>query len=37
MIIRFKKLNSNAVTPAYSRNGDAAVDLVATSKVVGID
>ena len=31
MIIRFKKLHSNAVTPAYSRNGDAAVDLTATS------
>jgi dUTP pyrophosphatase len=31
MIIRFKKLHPNAVTPAYSRDGDAAVDLVATS------
>jgi len=29
MIIRFKKLHPDAVTPAYSRNGDAAVDLTA--------
>jgi dUTP pyrophosphatase len=31
MIIRFKKLHPNAVTPAYSRDGDAAVDLTAVS------
>jgi dUTP pyrophosphatase len=30
MIIRFKKLHPDAVTPSYSREGDAAVDLVAT-------
>ena len=31
MIIRFKKLHPNAVTPSYSRDGDAAVDLTAIS------
>lgn len=31
MEIKFKKLHPNAVTPAYSRDGDAAVDLTATS------
>lgn len=31
MLIRFKKLQDNAVIPAYSRDGDAAVDLVAVS------
>jgi len=31
MIIRFKKLHPNAVTPAYSRSGDAAVDLTGIS------
>lgn len=31
MIIRFKKLHPDAVTPAYSRDGDAAVDLTAVS------
>lgn len=29
--IRFKKLSDKAVVPVYSRNGDAGVDLVATS------
>lgn len=29
MEIKFKKLHPNAVTPAYSRDGDAAVDLTA--------
>lgn len=31
MIIRFKKLNNEAPTPTYSKEGDAAVDLTATS------
>jgi dUTP pyrophosphatase len=31
VIIRFKKLQENAVMPSYSREGDAAVDLVAVS------
>ncbi len=34
MIIRFKKLHPNAVTPAYSRDGDAAVDLTAVSTYI---
>jgi len=34
MKIQFKKLNELAVTPAYSRVGDAALDLVATSQSV---
>lgn len=37
MIIRFKKLHPNAVTPAYSRDGDAAVDLVATTAYIDKD
>jgi len=32
MIIRFKKLDSEAIMPVYSREGDAAVDLVAISR-----
>jgi len=32
MIIRFKKLDSDAIMPMYSREGDAAVDLVAISR-----
>lgn len=30
MEIKIKKLNPNAVTPAYSKAGDAGMDLVAT-------
>lgn len=32
MKVRFKKLNENAVVPAYSKPGDAGLDLTATSK-----
>ena len=32
MKIRFKKLNPNAIVPAYSKPGDAGLDLTATSK-----
>jgi dUTP pyrophosphatase len=31
MIVKFKKLNAKAVTPAYSKVGDAAMDLTAIS------
>jgi dUTP pyrophosphatase len=31
MIVKFKKLDPNAVTPAYAKAGDAAVDLTATT------
>ena len=31
MEIKIKKLHENAVIPRYSRNGDAALDLTATS------
>lgn len=37
MIIRFKKLHPNAVTPSYSRDGDAAVDLTATTAYIDSD
>ena len=30
--VKIKKLNENAVIPTYSKNGDAGMDLVATSK-----
>ena len=30
--VKIKKLNENAVTPSYSKAGDAGMDLVATSK-----
>ena len=30
--VKIKKLNENAVIPAYSQDGDAGMDLVATSK-----
>ena len=32
MIVRFKKLIPEAVTPSYSREGDAGLDLTAMSK-----
>lgn len=32
MIVRFKKLNSKAVTPTYGTNGSAGLDLTAISK-----
>jgi len=31
MIIKFKKLYENAITPAYAKEGDAALDLTANS------
>ena len=31
MIVKFKKLDPSAVTPAYSKAGDAAMDLTAIS------
>ena len=31
MIVRFKKLNPNAVTPSYAKVGDAGLDLTAIS------
>ena len=31
MIVKIKKLDSKAVTPAYAKAGDAAVDLTAIS------
>jgi dUTP pyrophosphatase len=33
MIVKFKKLSEKAVTPQYSKPGDAGMDLVATSLV----
>ena len=32
MEIKIKKLSENAVTPTYAKNGDAGMDLTATSK-----
>jgi dUTP pyrophosphatase len=32
MIVKIKKLNENAVIPKYSKEGDAGMDLVATSR-----
>ena len=37
MIVKFKKLNDDAVTPKYSKKGDACMDLTATDKVVKDD
>lgn len=34
MIVKFKKLNPNAVTPSYAKAGDAGLDLTAISKQV---
>ena len=31
MFVNIKKLNENAVIPTYAKNGDAGMDLVATS------
>ena len=31
MKVRIKKFNENAVTPSYAKDGDAGMDLVATS------
>lgn len=37
MIVKFKKLSSNAVTPTYSKNGDAGMDLTITSVISETD
>ena len=34
MQVKIKKLNEDAVIPSYAKNGDAGLDLVATSKEV---
>jgi dUTP pyrophosphatase len=31
MVVNFKKLHSNAITPKYSKDGDAGMDLTITS------
>lgn len=31
MYVKFKKLNSKAITPKYAKKGDAGLDLTATS------
>ena len=33
MKVKIKNLNENAVIPSYSKQGDAGMDLVATSKI----
>ena len=33
MEVKIKKLNPNAVIPKYAKNGDAGMDLVATSVI----
>jgi dUTP pyrophosphatase len=33
MKVRIKKLNENAVIPSYAKDGDAGMDLVATSVI----
>lgn len=35
--VKIKKLNEDAVIPTYSQNGDAGMDLVATSKSFDTD
>lgn len=37
MIVKFKKLSPNAVTPTYSKNGDAGMDLTITSVISETD
>jgi len=37
MIVKIKKLNENAVIPSYAKNGDAGMDLVATSIISETD
>ena len=32
MIVKIKKLNPSAVIPKYAKEGDAGLDLIATSK-----
>lgn len=32
MVVKIKKLNENAIIPQYAKQGDAGMDLVATSK-----
>lgn len=35
--VKIKKLNNDAVIPTYSKDGDAGMDLVATSKSFDTD
>ena len=35
--VKIKKLNEDAVIPSYSKDGDAGMDLVATSKSFDTD
>ena len=37
MKVRIKKLNENAVIPSYAKDGDAGMDLVATSIISETD
>lgn len=37
MQVRIKKLNENAVIPSYAKDGDAGMDLVATSIISETD
>lgn len=37
MIVKIKKLHDNAVVPHYAKQGDAGLDLTATSKYVDTD
>ncbi len=37
MVVKFKKLSPNAVTPTYSKNGDAGMDLTITSVISETD
>ena len=37
MILKFKKLTSKAVIPAFAKDGDAGMDLIATSKTSRAD
>jgi dUTP pyrophosphatase len=37
MQVKIKKLNENAVIPSYAKNGDAGMDLVATSIISETD
>ena len=33
MKVKFKKLSNRAVTPSYAKEGDAGLDMVATSLI----
>jgi dUTPase len=36
MQVRIKKLNENAVIPSYAKDGDAGMDLIATSIICAL-